>query len=223
MAIPILLISQGIFHPSLLCRYWLKQGLDAARRFEIYTAPSIEFLRALDTGPFQADEPYRAPTPYKAIVLYFHRKTISAEALDRLDGYIRQGGGCLAIHSASASFKMEPRYFEILGGRFSRHGPVGAFAVQPVDPGGIFSQTGPFTLRDEAYLHDFGSAAPHQNTVHFAAEINGQREPLVWTRQHGAGRVCTIAAGHTAASLRHPTIQKILIEGLQWAAGCNVT
>jgi type 1 glutamine amidotransferase len=213
MAIPILLVSQGIFHPSLLCRYWLKQGLEAARKFEIYTAPSIEVLRVLDTGPF------------RAIVLYFHRKTISASlaptsgALDRLDRYIRQGGGCLAIHSASASFKTEPRYFEILGGRFSSHGPVHTFTVQPVDPGGIFSQTGPFNLHDEAYLHQFDSSAPDQNTIHFTAEIDGRQEPLVWTRRHGSGRVCCCAAGHTGASMRHPILRNILIEGLQWASG----
>ena len=207
MAIPVLLISQGIFHPSLAASYWLKRGLVESHRFEIHTAPFLPALHRLAAGSF------------RAIVLYYHRKTISGEALDWLDGYLRKGGGCLAIHSALASFKTEPRYFEILGGRFSGHGPVGAFTVHPAGPGAIFSQVGPFRLRDEAYRHDFSS--PEQNTIHFAAEIAGQCEPLVWTRRHGAGRVCCCAAGHTAASLRHPTIRTILIEGLLWAAGCQ--
>ena len=38
------------------------------------------------------------------------------------DGFVRAGGGVLAIHSATASFKGSPAYFEVLGGRFVGQG-----------------------------------------------------------------------------------------------------
>ena len=204
MPLPILLISAGIFHPSLPARAALRQTIENSGEFSLQAVPSPEALPALN------------PKQYRAVVLYYHLKSISPQALDALESYLHAGGGCLAVHSASASFKKERRYFELLGGQFSSHGPVESFQVFPAsasDP--IFESASPFTVRDERYLHAYDP----QNKVHFYSQAGGSKEPFVWTRRPGLGRVCYCAAGHTASSMQHASIRQILLQGLRWAAG----
>ena len=117
----ILLASSGFFHPSWLARQRLKRNLQTLPGYVFQQVASLQVLPQLDIFSF------------RAIVLYFHHKAISPSALACLDEFVRRGGGVLAIHSATASFKQEPRYFEILGGRFRVHGAVQTFKVSP-DP-----------------------------------------------------------------------------------------
>ena len=202
--IPVLCVSSGLFHPSLSARWALQRALAGAHRFELSRVSSLEQLPLLN------------PDNFRALVLYMHQKSITSEALGCLDQYVRRGGGLLAVHSAAASFKQEPRYHALLGGRFDRHGPVERFSVQPgLVEDEIFSLRGLFTLRDERYLHQLVGEV----RVHYASLSGGTPEPFVWTRRHGAGRVCYCAAGHTSESMRHPAVRRILIEGLAWAAG----
>jgi hypothetical protein len=109
-------------NPSLLGRFWLRRTLEAMPGYRFHRVGSLEVLPQLELKSFQA------------MALYIHHKTISASALESLDDFVRRGGGLLAIHSASASFKQEARYFQILGGRFVGHGPVEAFQLQPAAP-----------------------------------------------------------------------------------------
>ncbi len=201
MPIPILLISSGIIHPSLLARAQLNRRLSRSRQFTIFHSHTIEELPLLDW------------TGFNALVLYFHRQRISAQALAALDEYTQEGGGVLAIHSAAASFKEEPAYQRLLGGRFTHHGPVEEYRVEP-EPAqrSFFGVAAPFTLRDELYFHEWDPG----NTVHFWASTPSGREPLVWTRYNGQGRICYCAAGHTVASIASPQLQQILVRGLDW-------
>lgn len=203
MPIPILLISSGIFHPSLLARAHLVRRLVRSREFTVLHSRTLEELPLLEWGDFSA------------VVLYFHRQRASAGALEALDEYTQMGGGVLALHCAAASFKNEPVYQRVLGGHFTTHGAVEEYRVEP-DPAqrALFGITGPFTLRDELYRHEWDPG----NRVYFWVDAPGGREPLVWTRTHGLGRVCYCAAGHTVSSMRSPQVQHILTRGLRWAA-----
>lgn len=203
MPIPILLISSGVFHPSLLARYNLQRALARSRLFTIFTSTTLEELPHLDWRNFAA------------LVLFFHHERISAASLAALETFTEEGGGLLAVHSAAASFKTEPGYQQILGGHFTHHGPVETYRVTP-DPAqrDIFGIAAPFFLVDELTCHEWDPA----NTVHFWVNGPDGREPLVWTRNNGEGRVCYCAAGHTSASLATPQIRQILVRGLHWAA-----
>jgi type 1 glutamine amidotransferase len=196
----VLLASSGFFHPAWLARQQLRQNL-MMPGYAFQQIPTLQVLPQLDTLSF------------RAIVLYFHHKTISSSALASLDEFVRRGGGVLAIHSATASFKQEPRYFEILGGRFRVHGAVQTFEVSPTQSAeDVFGRVAPFQIRDELYLHEL---AP-EITVHFEVMHDGERVPVVWTRRYGAGRVCYAMPGHTAQSMKHPAMQHILTRGLAW-------
>jgi uncharacterized protein len=203
MAIPILSISSGFVHPSLAARLTLQRIFARSHQFKIFGSSTLEELPGLDWGGFDA------------LVLYFHRQRISSMALAALDEYTRRGGGVLAIHSASASFKEEPAYHKFLGGRFTHHGETQAYRVEPdTTQRNIFGIAAPFILHDELYCHEWDPSS----TVHFWVNTPTTREPLVWTRYNGEGRICYCAAGDSAASLNTPQIQQILIRGLRWVA-----
>jgi uncharacterized protein len=152
---------------------------------------------------------------YDALVIYLHHKHISGEALDRFEAYLAGGGGVLAIHSPTASYKDQPRFAEMLGGRFTGHGPVGAFTVTPVSPSSpVFGELPRFRVVDELYHHELQPDIQ----VHFTAQEQGENVPVVWTREYGQGRVCYAVPGHRLGSLRLAVYQAVLRRGLEWVS-----
>jgi type 1 glutamine amidotransferase len=202
----VLLISDGFFHPPFLARRAVRETLETTAGTHFTQVGHLNDLLGLDVER------------YRAMVLYFHHKQADPEAFAAFERFVRRGGGILAIHSATASFKDQAReergrYFEILGGRFTGHGPVEAFAVQPaggIDP--TFEGIKPFAVKDELYLHDLQPDI----RIQFASLHEGELQPLVWTRQEGDGRVCYVGPGHRAQTMQQPPVQAILQRGLLW-------
>jgi type 1 glutamine amidotransferase len=202
----VVLVSAGLVHPSLPVRFLVRRALETTSGYQFRQVSSLEAL------------PRLALDAYRAIVLYVHHETISPAALDCLEHFVAEGGGLLAIHSASASFKQEPRFYDLLGGRFVEHGPIETFEVQPVSPAqDAFAGIAPFSVRDELYRHEYGP----ENHIHFFTLVDGGQEPVVWTRSHDPGRVCYCSLGHTVNSVRNPQTQQILQRGLAWVCGAS--
>lgn len=200
----ILIISSGIIHPSVLARTIFHNFLKQIDGYHYTFSTSIEALKRLKNEK------------YDSVVIYLHRQKISGDALDALDVFVKSGGGLLAIHSASASFKKHDRYFDILGGRFISHGKIEEInIVQSNECTEIFGDIGNFSVRDELYMHEWDK----NNNICFFTEKNGKTEPLVWTRVYGAGRVCYIAAGHCYKTMKNPDVQEIINRGLSWVSG----
>lgn len=196
----ILLIATGILHPPILAVRRLASIVKAQAK-HAWMVPSVESLPRIDLAGVAA------------LVLYFHRKTISEAALDALDNFVSSGGGVLAVHSASASFKQCSRYFKILGGRFVGHGRVASFEARPVAGSSKpFTGMDGFRIRDEVYLHETEPGI----RVHFETTYQGGHLPVVWTYRYGAGRVCYAMPGHGSGAFKNPGYQKILTRGLGW-------
>jgi type 1 glutamine amidotransferase len=200
----ILLVSSGLVHPSLGARRALRDALESADRWEIEPVKGVEALKD------------RSLKDVAALVCSFHQRDASDGALATVGGFVLAGGGLLAVHAASASFKRSELWYRILGGRFERHGPVRRFRVEPGDPDDeILGPVPAFEVRDELYRHRFEPDV----RVHLHTEVDGAREPVAWTRAHGLGRVAYLSLGHKAKALRHPAVRPILTRGLAWAAG----
>ncbi|MFN2236482.1 MAG: ThuA domain-containing protein [Anaerolineales bacterium] len=197
----VLVISDGRIHPPLIGRFWLRNMLMEKQGFGFSWVHSMEKLPNMDLDGFHG------------MVLYFHHKEISEAALDAFDSFINDGGGALALHSATASYKDQKRFTDILGGKFTGHGPVTAFNMMPASTTSpIFGCISEFQVVDELYLHDLQPDID----VHFNALYKGQKIPTVWTRLHGDGRVCYACPGHRAASMRVPSYQRLLSRALTW-------
>jgi type 1 glutamine amidotransferase len=199
----ILLITDGIIHPSLFARYWLRKSLS---QFPEYTYQHINSINKLVS---------KDPEFYNSLVLYYHHKNIEIDALEILKKYVINGGGILAIHSATASFKQNQKYFEILGGKFLHHDKPKKFAVtQSSSQEKIFGEIEEFIVYEELYQHQlFG-----ENRIHFYTKIDNIEIPLVWTRKYGNGRICYITFGHIAGSMRQSQIINIIKNGLAWTS-----
>ncbi|MCS7282265.1 MAG: ThuA domain-containing protein [Anaerolineae bacterium] len=194
----VLLVTDGLIHPPLIGRLALHRALRRVPGLSFRHIPSLEHLPA-------------DLSDCAALVLYYHHRTISAGALDRLDDFVRSGGGVLALHSATASFKDCPRYAEILGGRFVGHPPVQRLELRRVRDD-IFGEIEPFVVEDELYFHELRPPV----TIHFVADHQGEEVPVVWTRHYGRGRVCYAVPGHTASSMSNETYQRLLQRALLW-------
>ena len=196
----VLLVTSGIFHPTVFGRMALHRSLKQLEGFSFTHVSSLEKLPA-------------DLKSYSALVLHYHHKTLSNKALSKLQEYVIQGGGILAIHAATASFKNSLPYFEILGGRFTGHGRVEKIEARKIWDE-LFEGIGDFTVKDELYLHDFQPGIE----VHFAARHQGKDVPVVWTCRCGQGRVCYAVPGHTTSTMKNSTYQKLLQRGLVWVS-----
>jgi uncharacterized protein len=198
----VLLVTDGIFHPPFLARKALHTTLAGLNGF------AFEHIRSMEKLPVNLKD-------YSALVIYLHHQKLSNEALDALDGFVSNGGGVLGVHTATAAFKKQPHYFEILGGQFSGHGPIEPFEVKPVPESEIFAGIPAFTVKDELYIHGLQPGI----TPHFTATHKGQEVPIVWTYHYGQGRVCYAVPGHRTETMRNETYQKVLNRGLVWVCG----
>jgi type 1 glutamine amidotransferase len=198
----VLLVTDGIVHPPFTARIALRKALKMMQGFEFQHTNSLEKL------PGSLGE-------FAAVVLYFHHHKISREALSGLDQFVSSGGGVLGVHTATASFKEQPDYFEILGGSFIEHGKIEPFELTPEAGSSIFADFPSFTVTDELYIHELNPGI----TVHFTSQYHGEEIPTIWTYRYGKGRVCYGVPGHTTKSIRNPVYQDVLRRGLQWVSG----
>ncbi len=223
----LLCVTSGTVHPSLLAQWTLIAWLRRLPGVRVHVVHGIEAVRTL---PIER---------YSAMLFYFHSSHISEEALERVERFVEGGGGLVAVHSASASFKESSAYTALLGGRFLHHGPIVPYIVRQTSTQGSFAGGGSteqhiaanpgqgasphlapnfqemhsFTIKDELYIHEYDP----DNFVHFVVDTEDGPEPVVWSRLHGTGRVFYLAAGHRTESIRHPAIRNILRLGIRWA------
>ena len=197
----ILLVTDGFFHPPLTARMTLRKTLAELDGFKFQHVRSMEKL----PNDFR---------DFSAVVIYLHHQKISEIALSTLDEFVSNGGGILGVHTATAAYIKYLHYFEILGGRFTGHGPIKNFEVSRVKDE-IFGDIGDFVVKDELYIHDLQPGIE----IQFTARHEGEDVPVVWTYQYGQGRVCYAVPGHTTATMRNETYQKVLQRGLAWVCG----
>lgn len=196
----VLLVTDGFFHPPLLGRLVLR---DTLRKMQ---GVSFDHVNSLEKIP--ADLKI-----YSALVLHFHHKSIAPMALSKLDRFVKSGGGILAIHAATASFKETFSYFNILGGRFIEHGKIGK--IEAINQNSlIFSGIPNFVIRDEVYIHELND----QITVHYSTKLETKEIPIVWTYPYGKGKVCYALPGHTTWSMLNPTYKRVLQRALEWVS-----
>lgn len=136
---------------------------------------------------------------------------------DALGAYVRAGGGLVAVHSGTASYKDWPAVRAVLGGVFVSHPPPGPVSVEPCGAHPLCAGVdAPFSIHDEHYEMVIDDAALDV-FLHTRSEHGVQ--PAGWSRRCGEGRVVVLTPGHFAEVWRHPSIQRLLANALTFAAG----
>ena len=137
---------------------------------------------------------------------------------------VNAGMGILAVHTAavfpSENGRIAPTHrelFELLGSRYSSHGPQpheSRFEVRLDREHPITAGLDDFTVTHEHYELELAPFAP---TVIAWRETPGGREPLMTAAEHGAGRVCYLQLGHDMRVWQEPTVRALITRALAWA------
>lgn len=153
---------------------------------------------------------------FDALMLYGNRSGLSSQQEADLLQYVYEGGGLVAIHSASASFNDSDAFVNLIGGAFKAHGD-GTFSVKHLDPDHPVKQDIPqFESWDETYVHMKHN--PDKKVLSVRVE-GDHEEPWTWVRNHGQGRVFYTAWGHDERTWRNEGFQKLVDRGIRWASG----
>lgn len=137
-----------------------------------------------------------------------------------LTGFVEGGGGLLALHTAVICFDDWAGWKALLGGQWrwgrSSHPPRGPIEAAPTAASHpITAGAARFALRDEVYgdLDMLPGIEPLM-----AADAGAGKQPVLWAREVGAGRVVTDLLGHDRAALEQPMHRRILCRAARWLA-----
>ncbi len=130
-----------------------------------------------------------------------------------------QGLGILALHSAAASLRGYPEWAALLGAvwlpQVSMHPPYEDAASVRVLPGHPLADgLEDFTVSDERYsrLQQVGRSEVLADHV-----FEGQRYPLIWTREAGTARVAYDGLGHDTRSYESDSHREVIRRLARWA------
>jgi uncharacterized protein len=150
---------------------------------------------------------------YDALLIYANLTTLAPAQEQALVDYVTQGGGLVALHTASASFRTSARYAALVGARFATH-KTGTFRVTPAAPDHPVMQGFPgFESWDETYVHTL-----HNEQGRTVLETR-EGEPWTWIRTEGRGRVFYTAWGHDERTWTNPGYHDLVERGIRHAAG----
>ena len=157
----------------------------------------------------------------------------TAEVQKAFIDYVEDGGGLLAVHTATVAGEHTESLDRLIGCRFAYHPADCPVMVQPVKPHPITNGVEAFCEIDEHYrleiLADdidiltasYSSTQgvpekyeedPYNNTPAWIS-------PAGYVRKQGKGRICVLMSGHRLPVWHNPNYQRTLENALNWCAG----
>ena len=210
--------STGYRHASIEPGVAAIQGLGAREKMTIVPSAdpnvfSAEGLKGYDAIVFLST----STDPKKPESEWFQGAKREA-----LQGFVRRGGGIVAIHAASDSHYHWPWYGKMIGGYFVSH-PQGTpeGTVKVVDRKHVATKGLPASIRraDEWYYFQDHNPETHILVTLDPASI-GEKDvnpnPVSWTHEFEGGRVFYTAMGHTPESYTDSNFLNHLAGGLRW-------
>jgi len=156
---------------------------------------------------------------YDDVVMYTQGGKLTAKEEQGLTSFVKNGGGFLGIHCAADSFVENPKYIEMVGGKFANHGPCQEFGVNIDSKDHLLTKRfGPFKIVDELYILD---QVDDSKNVLMSAFWQGKKQPMAYTKDYGKGKVVYLALGHDRRAFAHPEFQKLCLRSLNWLAGAQ--
>lgn len=157
------------------------------------------------------------------------------EQKDVFQAYCRNGKGFGALHSANATEREWPWYWQLVGGKFIRHAPHQEFDVLVVDPNHPSTKPVParWTINDECYysyqlnpdIHVLMAAdmttVEDKGKVEYPGDTFYQSFPLVWCHKFEGGRQWYSAIGHDPEFYDDPVFRAHIKGGILWILGVD--
>ena len=229
--IRVLVLLGGNYHPYEAGSRLLVEA--AARSYPI----EATFVR-LDHPPFGQPENESATITSNPAVLEdpqlgrkydvlfaYHQDTwmeLTPAQLAGYFGFVRSGGGLVAIHSSSQPLMKNPEFVRMLGAQFARHEPYRLMTVERAAGQGdsplLDGVAERFQTQDEFYYVEEAENVEKQILLTAKAE-DGAARPIAWTKAYDKGRVFCTVLGHDLRSHQNTSFQWLVRNALVWAAG----
>jgi putative membrane-bound dehydrogenase-like protein len=154
---------------------------------------------------------------YDGLLIYANTVEIKPDQEKALLDYVESGHGFIPLHCASYCFLNSPKYVELVGAQFQRHG-TGTFRTQIAQPDHeLLKGFKGFESWDETYVHTKHN--DKERTVLEYRDERGGKEPWTWVRTQGKGRVFYTAWGHDERTWSNPGFHNLVERGIRWAIG----
>jgi type 1 glutamine amidotransferase len=207
--------TAGFRHDSIPAGIAEVQALGAANGFTVTATEDATVLTPANLAQ------------YKAVVFV----STTGDFLDNtqeaaLEGYVDGGGGFMGIHAAADAEYESPAYEQLVGAWFKSHPAIQEATVVNEDvTNPATSHFGPtWTHTDELYNYrsnpraDVHVLQSLDESSYTGGEMSGDH-PITWCHAQGTGRSFYTGLGHTAESYADPDFQKLLLGGIEYAAG----
>jgi len=127
--------------------------------------------------------------------------------------FVSGGKGLVGMHGTA--WWIGGQAVDLIGGHANWHPPGLTFTVNIDDTGHPITQgIDDFEVEDEIYI------SAYEPTLHIlaSAEWHNRAHPMAWVKRYGNGRVFYTTLGHTANTFKQPAMQKLITQGVRWAA-----
>jgi len=219
-------VAKGAFHHEStevgaeeIRRYFTANGLSClvTDQPEVFTSPAMKKVRCI------------------VLANTNHELFKTAAEREVFYKFVENGGGLLALHSASANERGDQRFRNFLGGSFERH-----YAIQQSVPFTHVDRTHPAMAcmpknyvweKDEIYLnHPLDSVRPllvldWKDVIEKSRAGDKWGSPLIgghvleWCKTYGKGRIYYSALGHRPQDFGKMEFQLHLLKAAQWTMG----
>ena len=182
-----------------------------------YAALTRPLLQSLERTHHFALEVTHDPSPSgAAVVIAASDVALEANEADRLDAFVRGGGGLILLHGTLAAWSEQPRMAELAGWTPGGRGRVTELVVRTL-PHPLTDRLAPeIRVRDELFLSE---APPSDASVLMRCSWQFTDQVVAYERRHGEGRVVFIGLGHGTDAYASPDIQKLAHRAVLLAAG----
>ncbi|HEU6448167.1 MAG TPA: ThuA domain-containing protein [Verrucomicrobiae bacterium] len=192
------------WHPAGLIRQELANFCADEFEFEFPQndrLPSAQLLKDFDLAVIA-----------RANIISENQPWLKSDAEHDLAGFVKRGGGLLAIHAGVSRYDHLPKLHHLLGGAFIGHPEICAVTLEPLGKNPVAADMESFSAPDEHY---FVRLDEHSEIFLRSRSSNGI-QPAGWMLNIGDGRVCVLTPGHTPEMWRHPEFQKLVRNALHW-------
>jgi type 1 glutamine amidotransferase len=155
----------------------------------------------------------------RVIVFYSNLPGWNSTRAAELEAFLQRGGGAVFLHYAVDGHNEVDQLAKLIGlawkGGHSkfRHGPLDL----KLEPGPLTTGLPRAEFVDESYWKLLGDLKDVKLVA--SGVEDGQPQPLMWTREHGPGRVFVSIPGHYSWTFDDPIFRLLLLRGICWAGG----
>lgn len=187
------------------------------------------FATTRGSGMHRFVNPLPATENAGVYVLYLSGGAFATEQQEALSQAIAEGKGVVALHASSVVgldhngevIESDKPFAGMLGSHYLSHGPGHHEGHQyiDIDPSHPITQgVTNFDIFDEYYEFQFSSDAQAKVLASRTRVQDGAEIPVMYAREHGAGRVVYLALGHDLRSWGTLGFKQLFSRAVQWAA-----